>query len=128
TGTGVAIGTLAYMSPEQAAPDGSIDGRSDLYSLGCVLYETMAGHAPFSGSPQSIVAQHLTAAPPQLSVPAEGLPPDLSVVIQKSLAKDPGARFPDAAAFTSALEAARVRRKPVARQPAGGLGAHGSRC
>ncbi|HKP49198.1 MAG TPA: protein kinase, partial [Gemmatimonadales bacterium] len=122
TGTGVAIGTLAYMSPEQAAADGSVDGRSDLYSLGCVLYETITGHAPFSGSPQSIVAQHLTAAPPQLSLPAGGMPPDISVVIQKSLAKDPGARFPDAAAFTSALEAARVRRKPVSRQPAVWLG------
>ncbi|HVQ46990.1 MAG TPA: serine/threonine-protein kinase, partial [Gemmatimonadales bacterium] len=107
TGAGVAIGTLTYMSPEQAAADGSVDGRSDLYSLGCVLYETIAGHAPFSGSPQSIVAQHLTAAPPQLSLPADALPPDIPAVIEKSLAKDPGARFPDAAAFTSALEVAR---------------------
>ena len=122
TGAGVAIGTLTYMSPEQAAADGSVDGRSDLYSLGCVLYEAIAGHAPFSGSPQSIVAQHLTAAPPQLTLPVEALPPDISGVIEKSLAKDPGARFPDAAAFTSALEVARVRRKPVTRQPAVWLG------
>ncbi|HSJ75558.1 MAG TPA: protein kinase [Gemmatimonadales bacterium] len=122
TGTGVAIGTLAYMSPEQAAADGSVDGRSDLYSLGCVLYETIAGHAPFSGSPQSIVAQHLTAHPPQLSLNVQALPPDIPVVIEKSLAKDPGARFPDAAAFTSALEAARVRRRPVTRQLAVWLG------
>ncbi len=122
TGTGVAIGTLAYMSPEQAAADGNVDGRSDLYSLGCVLYETIAGHAPFSGSPQSIVAQHLTARPPPLSLPSKSFPPDISGVIETSLAKDPVNRFPDALAFTSALEAARSRRPTATRKPAVLLG------
>ena len=96
--------------------------RSDLYSLGCVLYEMLAGHAPFSGSPQSIVAQHLTARPPPLSLPAKALPPDISGVIETSLAKDPVDRFPDAAAFTSALEAARSRRPTATRKPAVLLG------
>jgi len=118
TGTGVAIGTLAYMSPEQAGADGNVDGRSDLYSLGCVLYETIVGHAPFSGSPQSIVAQHLTARPPPISDPSKSLPADIPGVIETSLAKDPDDRFPDAAAFTSALGAARSRRRTATRKPA----------
>jgi Tol biopolymer transport system component len=122
TGTGVAIGTLAYMSPEQAGADGNVDGRSDLYSLGCVLYETIVGHAPFSGSPQSIVAQHLTARPSPISHPSKSLPADIPGVIETSLAKDPDDRFPDAAAFTSALEAARSRRRTATRKPAVLLG------
>src|ERR1700680_804268 len=67
TGTGMAIGTPTYMSPEQAAGGEELDGRSDLYSLSCVLYEMLAGQPPFTGpTAQSIVNQHLTAEPPNI--------------------------------------------------------------
>jgi eukaryotic-like serine/threonine-protein kinase len=111
TGTGVAIGTLTYMSPEQAAADGRIDGRSDLYSLGCVLYEMIAGQPPFTGSPQSVVAQHLSVAPPPLAA-GGAVPEPLARVVEKALSKSPEERFPDATAFASALAASRQRIQP----------------
>jgi eukaryotic-like serine/threonine-protein kinase len=117
TRTGLAIGTLTYMSPEQAAGKGEVDGRSDLYSLGCVLYEMIAGEPPFTGSPQSVMAQHMTAKPPPLGVSDDKVPSSIVHAVAKALAKDPSERFPTAAAFARALEteydgsrSSRVRR------------------
>jgi eukaryotic-like serine/threonine-protein kinase len=123
TGTGIAIGTLAYMSPEQAAADAKLDGRSDLYSLGCVLYEMIAGRPPFTGSPQSIVAQHLSAKPARPSLPAEAIPAAVLRTIEKSLAKEPDQRFADAAEFTAELKGGRPgSSRPPARRTAVLLG------
>jgi eukaryotic-like serine/threonine-protein kinase len=117
TRTGHVIGTLAYMSPEQANGDGEIDGRSDLYSVGCVLYEMIAGQPPFTGpTPQSIIAKHLTMPPPPIAAPDGAVPSSISHAIDKALAKTPGERFADAAAFASALEAGRTRRQPPGRR------------
>ena len=124
TGTGIALGTLPYMSPEQAAADAKLDGRSDLYSLGCVLYEMIAGRPPFTGSPQSIVAQHLSAKPPRPSLPSETIPPAVLRTIEKSLAKAPEQRFADAAGFSAELKGGRAgsRSRPPARTAAVLLG------
>jgi eukaryotic-like serine/threonine-protein kinase len=110
TGTGVAVGTSAYMSPEQATGDVAIDGRSDLYSLGCVLYEMISGQPPFTGpTPQSILAKHVAMPPPSLPAADGMVPGSVKDAIEKALAKAPGDRFADAAAFASALDASRAR-------------------
>jgi eukaryotic-like serine/threonine-protein kinase len=117
TRIGVAVGTPTYMSPEQATGESQIDGRSDLYSLGCVLYEMIAGQPPFSGpTAQSIVAKHLTMAPPAITRPDGAVPASVGDAIDKALAKTPGERFRDAAEFASALEADRARIRPPGRR------------
>ncbi|HEV8455103.1 MAG TPA: protein kinase, partial [Gemmatimonadales bacterium] len=104
TRTGVAVGTLAYMSPEQAVGQKTIDGRSDLYSLGCVLYECITGEPPFTGpNPQSIIAKHLTAPPPPVTSAEGAVPPSVVQALDKALAKTPSERFDNAAAFAAAL-------------------------
>ncbi|PYP17984.1 MAG: hypothetical protein DMD52_03765 [Gemmatimonadetes bacterium] len=104
TRTGVTIGTPAYMSPEQAAGEQAIDGRSDLYSLGCVLYEMLAGEPPFTGpTAQAVIAAHLTAAPRPLAELRPDTPPSVADAIARALAKDPNARFPTATAFRDAI-------------------------
>ncbi len=76
TETGMAIGTVQYMSPEQAAGQRDLDGRSDLYALGCVLYEMLAGQAPFTGpTVESIIHQHLVANPPPITQLRPPYPP-----------------------------------------------------
>jgi serine/threonine-protein kinase len=110
TGTGIAVGTLAYMSPEQAAGSGAIDGRSDLYSLGCVLYESICGTPPFSGPPQALLAHHLASPPPPLGAPGETVPPQVAEAIDKALAKSPDDRFDTAASFARALGAGDAER------------------
>jgi Tol biopolymer transport system component len=104
TRTGLAVGTLTYMSPEQASGEEAIDGRSDLYSLACVLYECITGEPPFTGpNPQSIIAKHLTAPPPPV-ISADGtVPPSVVQALDKALAKMPSERFDNAAAFAAAL-------------------------
>lgn len=86
------IGTLQYMAPEQMRGE-ILDARSDLYALGCVLYELVAGRPPFLGSPPALMSQHLSAPPPPPSTLVQGLPPELERVILRLLAKEPAHRF-----------------------------------
>jgi eukaryotic-like serine/threonine-protein kinase len=106
TRTGLSVGTPAYMSPEQATT-GRIDGRSDLYSLGCMVYEMLAGQPPFSGStPRAVLTRHAVLAVPPLRAFRPAVPRALERVIVRSLAKRPDDRFSDGGAFAEALSAA----------------------
>ncbi|HMA40948.1 MAG TPA: protein kinase, partial [Gemmatimonadales bacterium] len=123
TQTGTAVGTPAYMSPEQAGGAVELDGRSDVYSLGCVVYEMLTGRTPFTGpTAQAIIAQLFTEPPPPLrSVrPAEGMPEWAEQAVMKALAKDPAARFATAAQFSQALKASGVSTPPAATVTAAG--------
>jgi serine/threonine-protein kinase len=107
TETGLAIGTPAYMSPEQAAGTGQVDRRSDIYSLGCVLYETLAGQPPFTGpTAQAIMARHSLDAVPRLKIVRETIPDALEDVINRALAKVPADRYQTAEQFAHAMAAA----------------------
>lgn len=107
TETGLAVGTATYMSPEQAAGRGRVDGRSDIYSLGCVLFEMLAGEPPFSGgTSQAIIAKHMQATVPDLRVVRSTVSPGVQRVVEKALAKVPADRFATAPDLVRALEAA----------------------
>src|SRR5256886_5228520 len=94
------------MSPEQAAGDRDLDGRSDLYSLACVIYETLAGEPPFAGaSARAVMAQHLSEAPPPLRARRPDAPAAVEQALARALAKDPADRFATVAQFVAALEA-----------------------
>ena len=118
TQTGITLGTPAYMSPEQAAGDPQTDGRSDLYSLGCVLYEMLAGAPPFTGhSAQAILVKHLTEPAPHLTH-LRDVAISLEQVIRRCLAKAAADRFTTAAELRQALEAAREAKPgPPVRPP-----------
>jgi formylglycine-generating enzyme required for sulfatase activity/dienelactone hydrolase len=104
TETGLAIGTPVYMSPEQGAGNPTIDGRSDLYSLGCVLYEMLGGETPYLGStPQAVIAKKLSDPIPRVSVIRETVPPTVEAALVKALAKMPVDRFLTARHFAHAL-------------------------
>jgi serine/threonine-protein kinase len=104
TETGLAIGTPAYMSPEQAAGTGQVDRRSDIYSLACVLYETLAGQPPFTGpTARAIMARHSLDSVPRLRIVRETIPDALEDVIKRALAKVPADRYQTAAQFAEAL-------------------------
>ena len=104
TATGMAIGTPAYMSPEQSAGDHAIDGRSDLYSLGVVGYQMLCGQPPFvANNTPSMLVKHLSEKPVPVDERWPDLPPDLSRAVMMCLEKDPNDRFPSAAAFSAAL-------------------------
>ncbi len=103
--TGV-IGTPAYMSPEQAN-GATIDGRSDIYGLGVVVYEMLTGRQPFSAeTPLQVLIKHLTEPPPLLRIHAADVPPGLEVVLQRALAKDPADRYATANEFANAFTSA----------------------
>jgi TolB-like protein len=107
TETGVALGTPQYMSPEQATGDRSIDSRSDIYALGCVLYEMLAGEPPFTGpTAQSVVAKSLSEPAPPVRKARPSVSPEIERVIARGLAKLPADRYTSAAAFGEALAGA----------------------
>ena len=104
TGTGFSIGTPYYMSPEQATGDRQPDARSDIYSLGCVLYEMLAGEPPHSGpNAQAVLARILTEPPRELRKLRGSVPVALERVVAKSLSRFPADRYTTAAAFAEAL-------------------------
>ncbi|HSE50674.1 MAG TPA: protein kinase, partial [Gemmatimonadales bacterium] len=104
TQTGLAVGTPQYMSPEQASGSAGVDGRADVYALGCVLYEMLAGEAPFTGpTPQAIITRSLTENPRSLTLSRVGLPPTLDGIVTRALAKSPADRFQSPAALAEAL-------------------------
>ena len=108
TVTGMVVGTVAYLAPEQAL-GGQVDGRSDLYALGAVLYEAVAGRPPFeSEDPISVITQHINVPPVAPHWHNPGVPPGLENVILKLLAKDPTRRYQSAREVLDALTAAQA--------------------
>jgi serine/threonine-protein kinase len=106
TATGLALGTPGYMSPEQAAGGHGIDGRTDIYALGCVAYEMLAGAPPFTGpTAQAVMARHAVDPVPPLRTVRATVPPAVEAAISRALAKVPADRFATAAEFAEALAA-----------------------
>ncbi len=104
TETGLAVGTPAYMSPEQSGASEAMDGRSDVYSLACVAYEMLGGEPPFTGpSPLAVLARHAVDPVPPLRTLRPGLPRGVERAIQRALAKIPVDRFATAGEFAKAL-------------------------
>jgi serine/threonine-protein kinase len=125
TGTGLALGTPAYMSPEQATGSGAVDARADIYSLGCVVWEMAAGRPPYQGTtPQALIANHVFGAPPNLRTTDPSLPLYLQRALERAMAKDPKDRFASASEFAAALTTgtvvARASRRRWRQQLAGG--------
>jgi len=105
TATGIAVGTPKYMSPEQAAGTEEIDGRADVYALGCVLWEMLAGEAPWDApTPQAILARKSVEDVPSLEVRRKTVPAGLEAVLEKAMARLPADRFATAADFADALK------------------------
>jgi len=104
TETGMSVGTPQYMSPEQAMGDRELDARSDIYSLGAMLYEMLAGEPPYTGNTaQAIVAKIITEKVSPVTIWRDTVPSNVSAALQKALAKLPADRFPSAAEFAEAL-------------------------
>jgi TolB-like protein/tRNA A-37 threonylcarbamoyl transferase component Bud32/Flp pilus assembly protein TadD len=107
TETGMSIGTPAYMSPEQASGDREVDARSDIYSLGCVLYEMLAGEPPFTGaSAQAILLRKFTENPRPLRAVRDTVPPEIEAAVARALARSPADRFASARDLVKVLESA----------------------
>lgn len=116
TATGVAIGSPSYMSPEQIEEGEKVDARSDLYSLGCVLYEMLAGRPPFDGaSVQSVLSGHLLERPAPLRSLRPEIPPPVTGIVRRLLAKSPGERPQSAAELRDELRAVSANGSGSAR-------------
>ena len=106
TTTGVALGTPAYMAPEQAAADPHQDHRVDIYAIGCLGYELLCGRPPFTGmTPQEVLAAHVTQSPEPVERHRRAVPPSLSAVVMRCLAKRPADRWQTADELLTELEA-----------------------
>ncbi|MBP9199890.1 MAG: serine/threonine protein kinase, partial [Gemmatimonadales bacterium] len=124
TETGLSLGTPHYMSPEQAMGERDITARSDVYALGCVLYEMLTGEPPFTGpTPQAIVARMMTEEPRSLTLQRKSIPPQVEAAVTTALEKLPADRFPSAAAFAAALEDPAFARSSGAAAGRPGAGA-----
>ncbi len=115
TSTGVAMGTPAYMSPEQVGADRRLDGRADQYALACVVFELLTGAPPFMGAaPQDVLARHLREAPPSVRAVHPELPVSVDAAIRRALAKSRAERFPSVDAFARALASHAPARPAIA--------------
>ncbi|MFN2400714.1 MAG: protein kinase [Gemmatimonadaceae bacterium] len=104
TGTGLAVGTPAYMSPEQASGEHELDGRSDIYSLGCVLYEMLAGSPPFTGAtPQAVISKRFTMSPADLRSLRPSVPAGVAELVKRALETVPADRFATAKEFSDTI-------------------------
>jgi serine/threonine protein kinase len=120
TQTGFAIGTPAYMSPEQASADPRVDHRCDIYAAGVVAYEMFAGRPPFYGStPQQVMASHLTKAPEPITNHRQNIPPELDRVVLRALEKHPADRWPTADEMLARIEAIASRASTNVVTPVG---------
>lgn len=116
TETGAALGTPAYMSPEQILGEKAIDGRSDLYSLGCVLFEMLSGRLPFSSHDgQVVIARRFRSPPPTVRETCPAVSDGLATVLARTLAPEPSDRFQTSAAFVAALESERQSQESALR-------------
>ena len=121
TGTGISLGTVGYMAPEQALGEKNVDGRADIYSLSVIGYEMLAGTPPFTGATdQAILVGHLTREPEPVERLRSDAPAGLSAAIKRGLQKDPSLRFQSAKEFRDALHSSAVVTSPVylSSQPA----------
>ncbi len=118
------IGTPAYMSPEQISGDKKVDGRSDIYALGIVLFEMLTGQAPFQAdSPLKVMMMQVSTPPPKISEADVKLPAGSGAVLERALAKEPDQRYQKAADFSRAFEEITAERKPLgAVTPTEGVG------
>ena len=124
TETGLSLGTPQYMSPEQATGDRTLDARSDVYSLGAVLYEMLTGEPPHTGATvQAVIAKLMTERPTPIRTVRETVTPALDAAVTRSLAKVPADRYPSAADFSRALaSAAQLADTDTMAVPTGGRG------
>ncbi len=114
TATGMAIGTPAYMSPEQASGDRDLDARSDLYSLGIVAYQMLVGEPPFVGNTTpALLVKHLAEMPVPVNQRRQDVPPDLARIIMRLLEKAPEQRFQTAGELVQALKSGVVPQTPI---------------
>jgi serine/threonine protein kinase len=105
TRAGSAMGSPSYMAPEQCRDATTVDGRADIYSLGCTLYAVLVGKTPYQGKTAAeVISKHLYEPPPSLARTAPDVPRDLARIVERSLAKDPAERFQSMAEFIAALK------------------------
>ncbi len=104
TSVGIALGTPSYMAPEQAAADPFVDHRADIYALGAMAYEMLTGKPPFGGSPQMVLAAHVTQAPEPVTSRRASVPPALATLVMKCLEKKAADRWQSASEVHQALE------------------------
>lgn len=127
TATGLAIGTPAYMSPEQASGDRDVDGRSDLYSLGIVAYQMLTGEPPFTGlTTPALLVKHLSETPVPVEERRPDVPPMLAAMVMRLLEKDPAHRFQGAAELAQALRSGIVPAAALRGGAAAGTAGNGT--